>query len=141
MLVFEAGGEPPPRALARQIEAAQTGAKTLKVANKIDLNPQAKIDDDAVAVSAKTGAVGRDFCAQSRSRGETAAEPPFLAAARHLAALEAARAHLQNASCAATFDILAEELRLVAAALGQITGETASEELLGEIFARFCVGK
>ena len=142
LLVFEAGGEPPPRALARQIEAAQTGAKTLKVANKIDLNPRAKIDDDAVAVSAKTGAGWARFLRAIReAAGETAAEPPFLAAARHLAALEAARAHLQNASCAATFDILAEELRLVAAALGQITGETASEELLGEIFARFCVGK
>jgi tRNA modification GTPase len=38
-------------------------------------------------------------------------------------------------------ELLAEELRLVQRALGSITGEFTADELLGEIFARFCIGK
>ena len=38
-------------------------------------------------------------------------------------------------------DLLAEELRLAQHALGEITGEFTADDLLGEIFSRFCIGK
>jgi tRNA modification GTPase len=41
----------------------------------------------------------------------------------------------------AALDLLAEELRLAHQALAQITGEFSNEDLLGEIFSKFCIGK
>jgi tRNA modification GTPase len=66
--------------------------------------------------------------------------------ARHLQALDAARAHLQQAQALAALrdgalDLLAEELRLAHDALGAITGAFSADDLLGEIFGRFCIGK
>ena len=59
------------------------------------------------------------------------------ALARSAGHLQAARAHLQ----AAALELYAEELRLAHDALGEITGHMHADELLGEIFARFCIGK
>ena len=53
--------------------------------------------------------------------------------------LELAQAHLQ--SQAQALDLLAEELRLAQNALGEITGEFTSDDLLGVIFSSFCIGK
>jgi tRNA modification GTPase len=39
------------------------------------------------------------------------------------------------------FELFAEELRLAQEALGEITGEVTADDLLGQIFARFCIGK
>ena len=69
-------------------------------------------------------------------------EGVFLARARHLAALGQAGAHLQQAFVRAEqFELFAEELRLAQQALASITGEFTTDDLLGEIFSRFCVGK
>ena len=67
----------------------------------------------------------------------------FSARRRHLAALERARGHLLAArkELDTTLEIAAEELRGAQAALGELTGELTSDELLGEIFATFCIGK
>jgi tRNA modification GTPase len=51
----------------------------------------------------------------------------------------AASAHL--AAHSQSLDLMAEELRLAQAALGQITGEFTSDDLLGVIFSQFCIGK
>ena len=99
---------------------------------------------DAVFVSAKTGA-GIDAlrvavleAAGWTSRGESV----FLARERHLRALGAARAHLQSAaSQVAQWEFFAEELRLAQVALGEISGRISADDLLGEIFSRFCIGK
>lgn len=74
------------------------------------------------------------------------AEGLFMARARHLQALTQVGQHLQDAhtllhSPACPLDLLAEELRLAQGALGQITGEFSADDLLGEIFSRFCIGK
>jgi tRNA modification GTPase len=61
-------------------------------------------------------------------------------------ALQRTQAHLeqaqaQAASTAPALDLLAEELRLAHNALSEITGQFTSDDLLGEIFSRFCIGK
>jgi tRNA modification GTPase len=73
-------------------------------------------------------------------------ESLFLARERHLAALKAARIHLENASLHAasndqSLDLFAEELRLAQERLSSITGAFTPDDLLGVIFSRFCIGK
>ena len=70
----------------------------------------------------------------------------FIARTRHVQALRRAREHLaeaqvQAARADAALDLLAEELRLAHNALGEITGAFTPDDLLGEIFSRFCIGK
>ncbi len=75
---------------------------------------------------------------------DTDSDSPLLARARHLDALEKALEMLKF-STAAEFLLdqveSAERLRLAQRALGELTGEFTSDELLGEIFSRFCLGK
>ncbi len=105
-------------------------------------------DDVSLLISAHTGA-GLDAL---RARllaiaGWTpGAESPWLARERHVRALEAAREHVQAAAGHAAhsdqvLDLFAEELRLAHEALCGITGQFTSDDLLGEIFSRFCIGK
>jgi tRNA modification GTPase len=65
-----------------------------------------------------------------------------MARERHLVALAQAAAALDRAAAqTAVLELLAEELRLAQAALNTITGEFSADDLLGEIFSRFCIGK
>ena len=65
-----------------------------------------------------------------------------MARERHLVALRAARNHLQDATQALKLpELVAEELRLAQEALNSITGEFNADDLLGEIFSSFCIGK
>jgi tRNA modification GTPase len=116
----------------------------IDVYNKIDLHPGCDTPADALAVSAKTGA-GLAELRQAilRAAGWSATgESVFLARERHLRALATASAHLAKAAeHQATWELFAEELRLAHNALGAITGEFTSDDLLGEIFSRFCIGK
>ena len=68
-----------------------------------------------------------------------------LARRRHLDALARARSHLDEGvrqlDAHRAGELLAEELRLAQNALGEITGKVSSDDLLGEIFASFCIGK
>jgi tRNA modification GTPase len=98
-------------------------------------------------LSGKTGAGLDTLRAMLREHAGLGAssEGLFLARARHLEALQQARAHLaaarQQLADGTGAELAAEELRLAQAALGRITGEVTSDALLGEIFARFCIGK
>ncbi|MCY7389382.1 MAG: tRNA uridine-5-carboxymethylaminomethyl(34) synthesis GTPase MnmE [Burkholderiales bacterium] len=70
------------------------------------------------------------------------AEGVFLARERHLLALDEAAAHTSKAAALGEqLELFAEELRLAQLALSSITGEFTPDDLLGEIFGRFCVGK
>ncbi len=73
-------------------------------------------------------------------------QSPFLARERHLQALAATAEHLELADEHAAaddrvLDLFAEELRLAHLHLGEITGQVSSDDLLGAIFSRFCIGK
>ena len=126
------------------IEDLPAAAARIDVYNKIDLVPGFQAPANAVAVSAKSGS-GMDSLRRRilEAAGWTSSgEPVFLARERHLRALEAARTHLQAAAEEQRrWEFFAEELRLAHAALGSITGEFTADDLLGEIFSRFCIGK
>jgi len=65
-----------------------------------------------------------------------------MARERHLGALERAGGALDRAKAnLGALELFAEELRLAQGALSEITGEFSSDDLLGEIFSRFCIGK
>lgn len=69
-------------------------------------------------------------------------EDVILARERHLQALTTAEVHLERALAELDrLDLCAEELRLVQEAMNSITGKFAADDLLGEIFSRFCIGK
>ena len=137
LAVFEAGKKAAPLDELPQVER-------IDVYNKIDLVPAFRAPPGALAVSAKTGQ-GIDTLRKRllEAAGWSATgESTFLARERHLRALEAARGHLETA--AGQLDrpeLFAEELRLAQEALGAITGAFTADDLLGEIFARFCIGK
>lgn len=123
--------------------------KKIFVFNKIDLvgEPAAVSglsDRVEVRISAKTAA-GVDLlqAAILQSVGwRPAEEALFMARERHLQALQTADAALvRAASQIPAMELFAEELRLAQQALNGITGEFSADDLLGEIFARFCIGK
>jgi tRNA modification GTPase len=125
------------------------GLPRVAVMNKIDLVPHAPALKQGgggytVWLSAKTGE-GVEFLRRAllESVGwKQGAEGLFMARERHLHALQLAQQHLEQASREmATLEFLAEELRLSQQALGSITGEFTPDDLLGEIFKRFCIGK
>tara|TARA_B100001146_G_scaffold137248_1_gene120357 strand:- start:142 stop:513 length:372 start_codon:yes stop_codon:yes gene_type:complete len=122
----------------------------LRVYNKCDLSGRAAGVVEAegvgsVAVSAKTG-VGIDVLEQAIQQmlGYTGmGDTPLMARRRHIEALLAAQTHLQAAEqhVGSAHELLAEELRLAQLALGEITGQVTTEDLLGQIFSTFCIGK
>ena len=133
---------------AARLEALPAAAAHIAVYNKIDLvagPARTRFDPTALLVSAKSGEGLDELRArilQSAGWSSRAGESVFLARERHVRALERAQQHLQGASRELPrWEFFAEELRLAQGALGLITGEVTSDDLLGEIFGRFCIGK
>ncbi|CAE6820928.1 tRNA uridine-5-carboxymethylaminomethyl(34) synthesis GTPase MnmE [Paraburkholderia haematera] len=132
------------------------GVPVVRVLNKTDLTGlaptaaplDADLDLSEVRLSAKQG----DGVALLREEllriagWQAGAESVYLARERHLIALRAAQEHLATAAAhadqnAQALDLFAEELRLAQDQLNSITGEFSSDDLLGVIFSRFCIGK
>ena len=124
------------------------GLPRARVVNKIDLTGESagwsgEGDATALRVSAKTGAGLDDLrswlleVAGWRPHGEGL----FMARERHLVALREALAALDRAIHTQALELQAEEFRLAQLALGRITGQVSADDLLGEIFSRFCIGK
>jgi tRNA modification GTPase len=141
-------GEPAYDAADAEIAALLPSATPLlEVWNKADAAATG-VPAGAMALSARTGA-GLDALRQAllaQAGWQPAAEGLFIARARHVQALREARSHLEAAQAHAAvrdaaLDLLAEELRLAHRALMAITGEFGTEDLLGAIFGRFCIGK
>lgn len=121
------------------------------VLNKIDLSGEQPglAEQDGMPLlrlSAKTGA-GFDILRRHLEEAvgyQPAGEGTFSARRRHLEALSRARNHLDSARAHAEVgagELMAEELRMAQLALSEITGEFGSDDLLGEIFSSFCIGK
>jgi tRNA modification GTPase len=116
----------------------------LVVFNKADLLPTVPTGQDGIYVSAKTGAgieVLREqilkLIGWHKQEGGV-----FIARERHLVALRLANTHLEQAALLIKQpELFADELRLAQNALGSITGSFTADDLLGEIFSRFCIGK
>ena len=129
------------------------GVPVLQVWNKIDLSghrPALEQSGDITQlyISATDG-LGIDLLRAELLRlagWQQTGESLYLARERHLIALRAARNHLDSAARLAAqadqaLDLFAEELRLTQERLNSITGEFSSDDLLGVIFSRFCIGK
>ena len=129
-------------------------ASFIRVGNKADLvddtedSPtSAQESPDSIRISAKTGqgvdelrrCIREAVGASARSEGSVSARQ------RHVDALKRASRHLENGQRvmeeSGSGELLAEELRLAQSALGEITGEMLPDDLLGEIFSSFCIGK
>jgi tRNA modification GTPase len=118
------------------------------VRNKIDIigQPAGLKNTDIVYLSAKTGAGISDLkqLLKQKIGMQPTAEGTFLARRRHLDALQRAQtslSHCENLMQTRQTELLAEELRQAQQALNEITGEFSTEDLLGQIFATFCLGK
>ena len=124
------------------------GVPRIDVWNKLDLASSDLRPTMGVRLSAKSG-LGLDALRQALLElvgWKAAPEDVFIARSRHLDALRRVHAHLAEAQAhlaqqAGALDLMAEELRLAQNALGEITGEFTADDLLGEIFSRFCIGK
>ncbi|MDP1658212.1 MAG: tRNA uridine-5-carboxymethylaminomethyl(34) synthesis GTPase MnmE [Methylotenera sp.] len=119
------------------------------VHNKIDVANEpalVKEKDGAthIYLSAKTG-VGIDLLKSHLLKlagYENNSEGIFMARARHLDALTQVQTHLYSAGAQInSAELVAEELRLAQESLSSITGEFTPDDLLGEIFSKFCIGK
>ena len=128
------------------------GIPVLFVRNKIDLTATSEgITESAngseIAISAQCASgiqLLREYLKESVGF-HGAQEGEFLARRRHLDALERAAKHLQSGEQAiegaGSGELLAEDLRQAQLALSAITGEFTADDLLGEIFSSFCIGK
>jgi tRNA modification GTPase len=129
-------------------EDVPEGAEIIIVRNKIDLteNRQANTGN-IICLSAKTGEGTEALQARLREVAgyENLGEGAFTARQRHVDALQRAYDHFTTGRSALretqAGELLAEELRLSQEALGEITGAVSSDDLLGRIFADFCIGK
>lgn len=133
-------------------EFIDSGLPTITVFNKIDLiNDHASSNEennnDCVFISAKTG-IGIDHLKaliKKKIGFKKSTEGLVIARQRHLKSLTQAKSHLIKAAylmaSSQTFEIMAEELRLAQLNLNEITGVVTNNDLLGNIFKSFCIGK
>ena len=129
-------------------DAPRLTSPTLVVRTKTDLEPretQAAATAE-LAISARTGAgIGRllDVIAELAEERMSSREPALLTLERHRRGFEDARQALAAALRpeAAEPELIAEDLRRAASAMDRIVGRIGVEDVLGEIFARLCVGK
>jgi tRNA modification GTPase len=143
-------------ATAEPVEASLSqlpaGVPVTLVFNKIDVTGQPPHRDESsqpprLQLSARDG-VGLELL-REHLKGIAGFQPvdagAFAARRRHLDALARAHASVQTAAdvlqSSRAFELFAEDLRLAQRALGEITGEFTSDDLLGEIFSSFCIGK
>lgn len=127
------------------IAALPEALPRLTIHNKIDLHQEApRKQGNDLYLSARTGE-GVDTLRTALLNivgWQPEGEGLFMARDRHLVALTQAAQHIEQARLTGDkLEFLSEELRLAQSALSAITGEFSADDLLGEIFSRFCIGK
>ena len=123
--------------------------RKIAVVNKIDLSPDLGYSmvsgkNRPVYLSAKTGEGLSELKERLLEKAgvKMGDEAPFMARERHLNALRSAESHVDLALInIESIDLCAEDLRLGQNSLSEVTGEFVADDLLGEIFSSFCVGK
>ena len=123
--------------------------RKIAVVNKIDLSPDlghsmVSGKNRPVYLSAKTGEGLSELKERLLEKAgvKMGDEAPFMARERHLNALRSAERHVNLALInIESIDLCAEDLRLGQNSLSEVTGEFVADDLLGEIFSSFCVGK
>lgn len=131
---------------ARVLEILR-GKPLIKVFNKVDAITDETETDADVHTSALTGEgvnALKELLYTRGFGGERAEDAAFLIEERHYDALRRAKEHLQAAITACEFqplDLIGIDVKAAWDALGEITGETATEAIITEIFEKFCVGK
>ena len=124
----------------------KTNIPVVYAANKIDIQPEAVFNANIVPLSAKTG-LGIDALVQAikASLNLNEREPEFSARSRHVDALKKCLEQIKSGLSAfakhQTAELLAEDLRQSQGFLSAITGDLSADDLLGEIFSGFCIGK
>jgi tRNA modification GTPase len=149
LYVIDASEPPAPEALQQELAELPAGVPVLQVWNKVDLVEGTVPEGDGplLGVSALTGAGLDELRERIKAQAgyEAAEAGTWSARARHLDALERATQRVDRARAQLgqldAYELVAEDLRQAQQALGEITGEVTSDELLGRIFASFCIGK
>ncbi len=156
LFLIDAQLDPQAHSFAAERPRLPAGVPVTLLYNKMDL-PGARAGDGtgtasvpgcaALAISARSGA-GLDALRRHLldAAGYNPGEGGTLSArSRHLEALRQTAAHLNAAESqrleAGAGELVAEELRAAQRALGEITGQSTADELLGRIFGSFCIGK
>jgi tRNA modification GTPase len=139
LLIFEAASAPD------AATSALAGPDSILIANKADLlRHGGAVNAEALLVSATTGqgldALRSRLLSEAEARMD-AGGSPAITRARHRSALWECMASLERAESAVSPELIAEDVRLAARALGRITGRVEVDDLLGVIFREFCIGK
>ncbi len=142
LVVFDGANlQPCDQEILNEIETVEV----IKVYNKIDISN--KEYENALNISAKTGK-GLEELKQklfdSAFKEGIDLNGEFITEERHFNALNKAKKHIEEALSnleLVPLDLVAEDVKMVWDSLGEITGKTASEEIIDEIFKKFCVGK
>lgn len=123
--------------------------RVLTVVNKMDAAPEGfRVPEGALGISARQGDGIEALCEALRSTVDTEGlyhGDAVVSNSRHYEALTAARESLGRALAGMDeglpADLLSEEIRPVIRYLGEITGQITTDEILGNIFSKFCIGK
>ena len=123
--------------------------RVLTVVNKMDAAPEGfRVPAGALGISARQGDGIEALCEALRSTVDTEGlyhGDAVVSNSRHYEALTAARESLEHALAGMDeglpADLLSEEIRPVIRHLGEITGQITTDEILGNIFSKFCIGK
>jgi tRNA modification GTPase len=128
-------------------DLVETDGELLVLINKIDLTgAEPGWRDDTIAVSAATGSGFSVLCRELERRAMCSqGVGEFSARQRHVDCLHEAMRYIQSAvdvvDSGLDVELCAEDLRQCQNAFGRITGTVTSDDLLGEIFSTFCIGK
>ncbi len=151
--VFDVKTLSPEEVAADLAAISPENVKVILAANKMDLNPYAEpgkwqVKDYPVVPLSAINNMNVLFLREvirDSIKNEIPQDIPMISSARHYHALDRTEARLNEVlvglESGVTHDFLAQDIRQALYHLGEITGQVSSDEILGNIFGRFCIGK